>query len=69
MEFAVLGEEDDPTVLAFGGDLVVQPLSQALGKGPDRRVAGDVVRLEAEPAFSDEAVPTRGSIPRPACGG
>src|SRR5207247_5267693 len=56
MEFAVLGEEDDPTVLAFGGDLVVQPLSQALGKGPDRRVAGDVVRLEAEPAFSDEAV-------------
>src|SRR5437763_16834735 len=56
MEFAVPGEQDDPTVFALGGDLVVQPLSQAFGEGPDRRVTGDVVRLEAEPALPDEAV-------------
>src|SRR5437764_8723490 len=56
MEFAVPGEQDDPTVFALGGDLVVQPLSQAFGEGPDRRVTGDVVRIGAEAALPGEAV-------------
>src|SRR5438128_7550354 len=56
MERAVLGEQDHAAVLALGGDPIAEPIRESFRERPDRRVAGDVLRLKPQPALADEAV-------------
>src|SRR6266498_1959795 len=57
MELPVPGQQDDPTVLPLGRRPIPDSLGEAFPEGPDGRVGGDVVRLEAQAALADEAVP------------
>src|SRR6267378_7541704 len=56
MELAVLGEQDDSTVLPLRGDSITEAVREAPGEGPDRCMARDIVGLEAEAALADETV-------------
>src|SRR5207247_11066636 len=57
MELSVPGQEDQAAVLALRRWSVSDAVREAFREGPDGRVGGDVVRLEAEAALADEAVP------------
>src|SRR6266702_2432554 len=56
MELSVPGQEDHAAVLALRRWSVSDAVREAFREGPDGRVGGDVVRLEAEAALADEAV-------------
>src|SRR5713226_932903 len=56
MELAVHGQEDHAAIFPFRGDSISEVVGEAPGEGPDRRMARDVVGLEAEAALADETV-------------
>src|SRR5207249_9064164 len=56
MERAVLGEQDDPAVLALGRDPIADAIRESFRERPDGRMTGDVLGLKPQPALADEAV-------------
>ena len=57
MELAIHGQQDRTAIFPFRGDSIPEAVRKAPGEASDRRVARDIVRLEAEAALADETVP------------